>query len=147
VTAATTAAAPSPLAGAPPADTTLTTARKVPQLGVSSPRLRRPGTILVTVSCPRQASRCNGQVTVFSRANRRSRIKALRKERRLGRRTFKLAAGRTTTLKIALSKTNRVLLLRTGRLSVRAFALTQDAAGATGVRRVTGTLIARTTHS
>ena len=83
------------------------------QLGLSSPRLRRPSTILVTVSCPRSASLCDGQVTIFSRPNLRSKIKLLRKERRLGARPFKLKAGATRTLQIPLSKTNRVLLLRT----------------------------------
>jgi Calx-beta domain len=119
----------------------------LPQLGVSSPRLRRPSTILVTVSCPHQAGACNGQVTVFTRPNRRSRIKALRTERRLGRRKFTLPAGGTQTLLIALSRKDRVLLRRAGRMDVRAYAVTQDGAGRSGVRRVNGTLIGRTTHS
>ena len=75
-----------------------------PQLGLSSPRLRRPSTILVTVSCPRSTSRCSGRVTIFSRANFRSKIKALRRERRLGQRKFTLLSGRTRTLTIALSE-------------------------------------------
>jgi hypothetical protein len=40
-----------------------------------------------------------------------------------------------------------VLLRRAGRISVRAYAVTEDGAGRTGVRRVNGTLIGRTTHS
>ncbi|MEA2193894.1 MAG: hypothetical protein QOG42_328 [Solirubrobacteraceae bacterium] len=137
-----------PLAGAPgsaadgPAATT-----SAARLGLSSPRLRRPSIILVTVSCPRQATRCSGRVTIFSRANPRSKIKALRRERRLGQRNFKLAAGVTRTLTIALSRSDRVLLLRTGRMLVRAYAVTADAGGRSGVRRSTGTLIARTSHS
>jgi hypothetical protein len=118
-----------------------------PALGLSSPRLKRPSTILVTVACPRSASLCDGQVTIFSRPNLRSKIKLLRKERRLGARLFKLKAGATRTLQIPLSKTNRVLLLRTGRMNVRAYAVTEDASGQSGVRRVTGTLIFRTSHS
>ncbi len=138
----------SPNAIGPPASTTGSqTTSALPQLGVSRPRLRRPSTILVTVSCPRSASLCDGQVTIFSRPNLRSKIKLLRKERRLGARLFRLRSGVTRTLQIPLSKTNRVLLLRTGRMNVRAFAVTEDAAGKSGVRRVTGTLIARTTHS
>jgi hypothetical protein len=145
----TTASPPlSPNAIGPPGGVTgAGTSQALPRLGVSSPRLRRPSTILVTVSCPRSASLCDGQVTVFSRPSLRSKIKLLRKERRLGARLFKLKPGVTRTLQIALSKTDRVLLLRTGRMNVRAFAVTEDAAGKSGVRRVTGTLIARTTHS
>ena len=132
----------------PPASATGSTATSAPpRFGVSSPRLRRPSTILVTVYCPRSASLCDGQVTIFSRPSPRSKIKLLRKERRLGARLFKLKAGATRTLQIKLSKQNRVLLLRTGRMKVRAFAVTEDAAGRSGVRRVTGTLIARTSHS
>ena len=118
-----------------------------PQLGLSSPRLRRPSIVLVTVSCPRSTSRCSGRVTIFSRANYRSRIKALRRERRLGQRNFTLLSGRTRTLTIALSRTDHVLLTRTGRMLVRAYAVTRDGAGRSSVRRSTGTLIARTSHS
>ena len=74
---------------------------------------------------------------MFSRPSVRSKIKLLRKERRLGARLFKLRPGATRTLQIALSRTNRVLLLRTGRMNVRAFAVTEDASGKSGVRRVT----------
>ena len=86
-------------------------------------------------------------MTIFSRPNPRSKIKAPAQGAPARRATFKLAAGATRTLQIPLSKTNRVLLLRTGRMIVRALAVTEDAAGSSGVRRITGTLIARTSHS
>jgi hypothetical protein len=123
------------------------TSGALPQLGVSSPRLQRPATVLVTVSCPQQSIRCNGRVTIFSRPNRRSRIKDLRRERRLGASTFTLSGGGTRTLHITLSRHDRMLLRRAGRISVRAYAVTEDGAGRTGVRRVNGILIGRTTHS
>ena len=131
----------------PPAAAPAVPAAITPQLGLSSPRLRRPSIILVTVSCPRQASSCKGRVTIFSRPNLRSKIKALRRERRLGQRNFTLAAGASRTLTMALSRLDRVLLNRTGRMLVRAYAVTTDGAGRSGVRRTAGTLIARTTHS
>jgi len=118
-----------------------------PQLGLTSPRLRRPSIMLVTVACPRQTSRCAGKVTIFSRPNPRSKVKALRRERRLGQRNFTLAPGASRTLTIALSRSDRVLLNRAGRMLVRAYAVTTDGSGRSGVRRTTGTLIARTTHS
>jgi len=119
----------------------------LPRLGVSAPRLRRPSTILVTVACPRASVRCRGRMTIFSRANRRSKIKALRRERRLARRNFNLRGGATRTLRMALSRRDRVLLKRAGRMKVRAYVLTTDAAGRSGVRRVNGVLISRTSHS
>lgn len=115
--------------------------------GLSSPRLRRPSTILVTIACPASAGRCSGRVTIFSIPNRRSRVKALRRERRLGRARFSLQGGRARTLALRLGRTDAALLKRTGRMRVRAYAITQDGAGRTGVRTVNGTLIARTAHS
>ena len=123
-----------------------TSSGALPQLGVSSPRLRLPGTIVLTVSCPRDAGRCSGRVTIFSRANKRSKIKALRVERRLARRTFTLAGGSSRTLQMLLSRRDRVLLKRAGRMNARAYVVTTDAAGRTGVRTVNGVLIGRTTH-
>ena len=116
-------------------------------LGISNPRLKRPSTVLMTISCPASAGRCSGRITIFAIANRKSRIKALRRERRLGRLTFNVAGGRAQTLQLKLGRTDRALLRRTGRMRVRAYALTQDSAGRTGVREVNGTLIARTAHS
>ncbi|MBW3653639.1 MAG: hypothetical protein KY433_08610, partial [Actinobacteria bacterium] len=112
-----------------------------------SPRLRQPATVLVTLACPRQSGRCRGRMTIFSRPSRRSRIRALRTERRLGRRNFNLSGASTHTLRIALSRRDRVLLRRAGRISVRAYVVMTDSAGRTGVRRVNGTLVARTSHS
>jgi hypothetical protein len=120
---------------------------KAPSLGLSSPRLQRPSTILVTVSCPQSAGRCTGRITIFSVPNRRSRIKALRRERRLGARTYAISGGRAKTIALPLGRTDRALLRRTGRMRVRAYALTQDSAGRAGVRTVNGTLIFRTTHT
>ncbi len=116
-------------------------------LGVSAPRLRRPRTIAVTLACPPQAGRCKGRLTIFSRPSRRSKIKLLRSERRLARRAFELAGGRTRTLLIALGRRDQSLLRRVGRMKVRAYVVTQDRAGRTVVRRVNGTLVARTAHS
>ncbi|HEY1538718.1 MAG TPA: Calx-beta domain-containing protein [Solirubrobacteraceae bacterium] len=130
-----------------PAATTGSSASSRPALGLSSPRLRRPATVLVTVSCPQGTTRCSGQVTIFTIANVHSKIKALRKQRKLGLRKFTLAGGHSRTLSLAVGKTDRSLLNRTGRMRVRAYAVTQDSAGRSGVRSVNGTLISRTAHS
>jgi len=132
---------PSPATGSGAAQGTLL------RLGVSSPRLRQPATVLVTVSCPRQSGRCRGRLTLFSRPVKRSKLRPLRTERRLGRRNLNLPGGSSQTLRIALSRRDRALLKRAGRMSVRLYVLTTDSAGRTGVRRINGTLIARTSHS
>jgi hypothetical protein len=136
----------------PPPSVTLPTAgsSKIPQssrLGIAKPRLRRPSTVLLTLSCPKALISCKGRVTLFSRPNRRSKIKALRKERRLGRTSFRLGGGNVKTLEVALRRTDRRLLQRSGRMGVRAYAVVEDGAGRTGVRTANGTLIARLAHS
>jgi hypothetical protein len=116
-------------------------------LGVSEPRLKRPSTVLVTLSCPQSAGSCSGRITLFSIPNARSSIKALRRERKLAHATFSLQGGHAQTRSLPLGRSDRALLRRTGRMRVRAYVITQDAAGRAGVRSVSGTLIARTAHS
>ncbi len=117
------------------------------RLGVGSPRLRQPGTALVTISCPQAAGSCSGQITLFSRPNSRSKIRQLRKERRLSRRPFTLSGGRTQTLTFVLRRADRRLLERAGRIEVRAYAITKDVGGRSDVRTANGTLVRRTSHS
>ena len=142
--------APGPAGGSPATGSGGTTgsgSTSRPMLGVSSPRLRLPSTILLTLACPREAGRCRGRITIFTRPYRRSKIRALRVERRLARRSFGLVGGTSRTLEMKLPRRDRVLLRRAGRISVRAYVVTTDSAGRTGVRRVNGTLIGRTSHS
>lgn len=145
-----TPTAPRPPPAPPPAKLPATGSATIPQssrMGIAKPRLRRPSTVLLTLSCPKALISCKGRVTLFSRPNRRSKIKALRKERRLGRTTFSLGGGHVKTLEVALRRTDRRLLQRSGRMGVRAYAIVEDGTGRTGVRTVNGTLIARLAHS
>ena len=145
-----TPTSPRPLPSPPPAKLPTTgpsTILQPSRMGIAKPRLRRPSTVLLTVSCPKALISCKGRVTLFSRPNRRSKIKALRKERRLGRTTFGLGGGHVKTLEVALRPTDRRLLQRSGRMGVRAYAIVEDGTGRTGVRTVNGTLIARLAHS
>ena len=116
-------------------------------VAVSKPRLKRPSTVIVTVSCPRESGRCKGTATIFTRPNKKSKIKALRKQRRLVRKTFSIPGGGVDTLRVVLSKTDQKLLLRAGRFQVRAFVVSKNSAGRTSTRTVNGSLIGRTTHS
>jgi hypothetical protein len=137
---------PSAAATGSPAPTTGSSTAPT-SLGLSGPRLKRPSTVLVTLSCPQSAGRCSGRITIFSIPNPRSKVKALRRERKLGRVTFSVQGGRAQTLSLPLGRGDQALLRRTGRMRVRAYATTQDSAGRTGVKSVSGTLIARTAHS
>lgn len=142
------AQAPGPGAPAPAAPTVpVTGSTGVPRLGIASPRLRQPATAVITISCPADAGTCAGQLTLFTRPNKRSKLKELRRERRLGRRTFTLPSGRTATIRLTLAVADRRLLNRAGRMNVRAFVVTRDASGQTGVRTANGTLLRRTSHT
>jgi hypothetical protein len=150
------AAATSPASTAPPAPPKLplpptsqpSTASSIgTRLVIGNPRLRQPATGLVTIACPPSAGTCTGQLTLFTRPNTRSKIKQLRKERRLGQRKFTLAGGSTTTLAFKLSRADRSLLDRAGRMNVRAFAVTRDSTGRSDVRSAGGVLLRRTAHS
>ncbi|MEA2156244.1 MAG: hypothetical protein QOE11_2384 [Solirubrobacteraceae bacterium] len=116
-------------------------------LSLGRPRLRQPGTGVVTISCPRAAGRCSGRITLFSRPSRHSRIRELRSERRLGRRSFTLSGGLTQTLAFGLGRRDRALLERSGRIDVRAYAVTHDGAGHSSVQTADGVLLRRTEHS
>lgn len=148
-----TGPAPAPASALPPPALKLpaagssATAALPGRLGIAKPRLRRPSTVLLTLSCPRTAISCKGRVTLFGRPNRRSKIRALRKQRRLGRTTFRLAGGRVETLEVELGRSDRRLLQRAGRMGVRAYAVVEDGTGRTSVRTVNGMLVARLAHS
>jgi hypothetical protein len=118
------AAAP-PTAGSSAIDTT------EPHPTLTKPRSKR-GTIVVSITCPVTETLCRGTLTTFSQADRRSKVRQLRHERRLGQATFVIAGGRTATITTRLSKRTLKLLRRAGRVGVRSYAVVRDSAGNVG---------------
>ncbi len=110
------------------------------RLGLSRLRLRHDKVASFKVACPAPAGRCQGRVSLFTRPNATSKLKALREERRLGRRSFSVAGGHSRTIRMTLRRTDRSLLRRAGRLRVRAFATAQDTSGRAGTGTLLGTL-------
>jgi hypothetical protein len=102
-----------------------------PVLALSKPRTKR-GTILVTIGCPATETLCRGTLTTFSKPIRHSKVRRLRRERRLGRTTFVIRGGKTASITTRLSKRTRALLRRAGRVSVRSYAVVRDGAGNIG---------------
>ena len=103
--------------------------------------LRLSGRSITTrVTCPETETRCAGRLTFYSAADRKAKAKSLRRERRLGAASFTLKAGKAKTLKMTLSRTVLAAARRSGRLKVRAFALTRDGAGNVDTRRRSATL-------
>lgn len=133
--------------GVGPNSNTTTTTSSSARLGLSAPRLKRPATALITLSCPKGSGRCSGRVTIFSRPNKKSKLASLRKERRLAGRAFSIGAGRVQTVQLPLGRLDRSLLLRAGRINVRGYVVSKIGTGASRTRSINGTLVARTNHS
>jgi hypothetical protein len=123
----------------PPAGATLAGGTR---LGLMRLRLRRPNSARVDVFCPSPARRCRGRVTLFSRPAARSKIAALRRERKLARRGFSVLGGRTVTVELKLGRSDVRLLRRARRLPVRAFAVADDATGRANARSLNATFVA-----
>lgn len=100
------------------------------------PRLTRPrskrGTIVVSITCPATETLCRGTLTTFSVADRRSKVRQLHHERKLGSATFVIAGGRTAVITTRISKRTLALLRRAGRVKVRSYAVVRDASGNVG---------------
>jgi hypothetical protein len=96
----------------------------------------------VSISCPATETLCRGTLTSFSQANRRSKVRQLRHERKLGSATFVIAGGRTAVITTRLSSATLRLLRRAGKVSIRSYAVVRDASGNVGTASV-GALLRR----
>jgi hypothetical protein len=98
-----------------------------PAMKVSKPKLKGRS-VSVRVTCPRGEARCQGRLTLFTVADRKAKARSLRRERRLGSKSYTLRGGQARTVKMTLSKTVVAAARASGRLRVRAYALTRDGA-------------------
>jgi hypothetical protein len=110
-----------------------------PEMRIGAPKVRGRR-VTMRVTCPRGERRCAGRITLFTVADRRSRSSSLRRERRLGAKSFRLGGGRSRTVAVTLSSATVRAARRAGRLKVQAFAVTQDAGGNVDTRTRRATL-------
>jgi hypothetical protein len=122
--------------GGPNADTSDVTPPQV-TLGAPKANGRR---VTMRVSCPSAEKLCAGRITLFSVADRRSKSRSLRRERRLGGKSFSLRGGAARTVAVTLSSATVRAARRAGRLKLQAFAVTQDAGGNVDTRTRRATL-------
>jgi hypothetical protein len=132
-----------PLPTSGPAATTGSSATdtSTPHPTLTKPRSTR-GAIVVSISCPATETLCRGTLTTFSQANRHSKVRQLRHERKLGSATFVIAGGRTAVITTRLSSATLRLLRRAGKVSIRSYAVVRDASGNVGTASV-GALLRR----
>jgi hypothetical protein len=132
-----------PLPTSGPAATTGSSAvdTSAPHPALTKPRSTR-GAIVVSISCPATETLCRGTLTTFSQANRHSKVRPLRRERKLGSATFVIAGGRTAVITTRLGSATLRLLRRAGKVSIRSYAVVRDASGNVGTASV-GALLRR----
>lgn len=114
--------------------------RTAPRVLLARLTVRRPRSIGVRITCPSTEVRCTGTVTVFSVAQRRSKIRALRRETRIARGRFTLAGGASRTMTMTTTAAGFKLLRAVKRLKVRGYGVATDAAGNTGTGTLSATL-------
>ncbi|HEX2086679.1 MAG TPA: Calx-beta domain-containing protein [Solirubrobacteraceae bacterium] len=119
--------------------------RRPPQMTLGPPR-RSGRRITMRVGCPSGERTCAGRLTLFTVPDRRSRSRTLRRERRIGAKSFRLRGGRSTTVSIAVPRSILRAAQRAGRLKLQAFAVTQDAAENVDTRTTRATLRYRRTR-
>ena len=125
--------------GPPGGGTTSSSDAKPPKMTLSGPKAsgRR---LTLRIACPRGERSCTGRVVVYTVPERRSKVRSLRRERRLGAKSFTLRGGRAKTLTITVPPSVLKAARKARHLKVQAFAVTHDAAGNVDTRTRGATL-------
>ncbi len=101
---------------------------------------RTTGRLRYKVTCPSGGGACRVALTVFSVPAAKSKVKALRSEQQLGRKTLTVPAGKTVTVELRLSTRARGWLRTARSIRTNAYAVSKDATGAYSTARVAATL-------
>jgi chitinase len=96
-----------------------------PNVKVATPK-RRGRSVSVKVTCPKGEQTCRSRVTLYTRADRRNKVKSLRRERRIGSRTVTVKGGASRTVKLTVPKSIARAARKARKLKVRAFVVTTD---------------------
>jgi hypothetical protein len=103
-----------------------------PRMKLTKPKLSGSRAIRSRVSCPRGEQRCKGRLVLYTKVGR--------KERRIGARSFTLPGDASRTLSVAIPRSILSAARRKGRLPVRAYMVTSDAADNVDTKTMTATL-------
>lgn len=101
---------------------------------------RKQGTMRFDVRCPEAGGACKGTVTVFTVPDRRSKVKALRKEQQLASKRFSITAAGTLTATLKLSTKAKGWLRSAKSIKVVAYAVATSPGGGVSTAKVKGTL-------
>jgi len=105
---------------------------KPPRMKLTRPRLSGSRSIRAQVTCPKGEQRCKGRLVLYA---------TLRgKERRVGARSFSLPGNAARTLRVTIPRSILASGRRRGRLAVRGYLVTRDAANNVDTRTARATL-------
>jgi hypothetical protein len=96
---------------------------------------KKPGTMSGVVRCPAGGARCRGSMTLFSVPQRKSRVKQLRNELKLGKASFVVAAGGQRAVSLRIGKKQLAWLRKAGGVRVRAYVVSHTPAGEVSTAR------------
>ena len=104
-----------------------------PQMTLGRPKARGRR-VTLRVGCPSGERTCTGRITLFTVPDRRSKARSLRRERRLGAKSFTMRGGAARNVTITIPASIARAARRVGRLKMQAFAVTQDSGGTVDTR-------------
>lgn len=98
------------------------------------------GRVSAMLSCPAAARACAVELTFFTDPARRSKVRKLRRERRLGTVRVTVLGGQSQRVSLRLRRDDRSLVSRAGRVRVTGYATSTAADGTVAVARARGTV-------
>lgn len=105
---------------------------KPPRMKLSRPRLSGRRSIRAQVTCPKGEQRCKGRLVLYATLRGR--------ERRVGAKSFSLPGNAARTLRVTIPRSILASGRRRGRLPIRGYLVTRDAAGNVDTRTARATL-------
>ena len=103
-----------------------------PRMKLTRPRLSGSRSIRAKVTCPRGEQRCKGRLVLYAKVGRA--------EKRIGSKTFSLPGNAARTLRITIPRSMLSRGRKAGRLAIRAYLVTSDAAENVDTKTASATL-------
>jgi Calx-beta domain-containing protein len=135
-----TAPAPSGAAARPARKPTVASSTATTRMSLTAPLFVRPARVRTTVSCPASAGTCSGTVAIFTVPSRRSKIRSLRRELKIGTGRFTVEGGKRIIVAVRPSPRIRALLRQARTIRVRAYLVANDERGRVLTKQMLGTL-------
>jgi hypothetical protein len=111
-----------------------------PKAKLGALKFKKPKRLTISLTCPATEANCRTTLTIFSVPIKKSKVKGLRKELRLGSKQVVVPGGTTATITINVSAKNAKLLKQGKSVKAKAYAVVRDDAGNVATASKNGTL-------